>query len=205
MARLAAEGEDVVVAVLTGHGEKPHPLFAPDAWDQVRQECQESCSILGVSRLLFKELPAVSLDVMPAWQINTTVMEVLEEVKPDTLYVPFANDLHKDHGAIAYAASVAARPYLPIGKSISRILAYETLSETHLSPAYIEPAFQPSSFCDISNFIDLKVKALSAYKSQLQPECMPRSLTCLRALATLRGSHIGVEAAEAFVLLRETC
>ena len=204
MARLVAEGERVVVAVLTGHGDTPHPIFAASCWDVVRQECRQACELLGVSEVIFRELPAVCLDVMPAWQINASVLAVIEEVKPDTLFVPFANDLHKDHAAIAYAASVATRPYLPCGQSVSKILAYETLSETHLAPAYIEPAFQPTVFYDISEYLDAKVRAMRAYASQIQTGAMPRSERGIEALAALRGGHIGVAAAEAFVLLRET-
>ena len=42
---------------------------------------------------------------------------------------------------------------------------------------------------------------MNKYKSQLQKNNKPRSLESIRALATLRGSHIGCSAAEAFLLL----
>jgi hypothetical protein len=44
---------------------------------------------------------------------------------------------------------------------------------------------------------------MRAYATQLQPDHLPRSIAALRALATLRGAHIGRAAAEAFVLLGE--
>ena len=54
MARYAAEGHDVIVAVMTGHGEKgPHPLFAREAWTVVREEARRAYSILGVKDVLF--------------------------------------------------------------------------------------------------------------------------------------------------------
>jgi len=203
MAKLAASGEKVVVAVLTGHGDQEHPLWPPEAWDVVRAECQSACRILGASEVLFRELPAACLDVTPAWQINAVVNEVIDTVKPSQIFIPFANDLHKDHGALAYATSVATRPYLALGKQVKRILAYETLSETHLAPAYLEPAFQPTAFSDISEFLDAKLEAFAAYKTQIQEDNMPRSLRGIRSQAHYRGCSIGVEAAEAFVVLRE--
>lgn len=203
IAKLVDSGECVTVAVMTGHGAEKHPLWPESAWATVRNECSRACSVLGVERVLFKELPAACLDNLPVWQINSEVQNVIEEVAPDELYIPFANDLHKDHGSIAYAVSVATRPYLALGKQVKRVIAYETLSETHLSPAYLEQAFQPNLFVDVSDYLSLKVKAFQQYESQIHPDHMPRSIRSIEALAHLRGSHIGVDAAEAFVILRE--
>lgn len=203
IAKHCASGEKVVVAVLTGHGIDPHPLWPKENWDLIRQECLFAAKILGNVEVIFFELPAACLDVVPAWQINKVVVDLISDVNPSTIYIPFAYDLHKDHTAIAYAVNVATRPYLHVGKNLMRILAYETLSETHLAPPYLAPAFQPNVFNDISDFLIKKVDAMRAYKSQLQPDGYPRSLESIEALAKVRGAHIGAQAAEAFVLLGE--
>lgn len=204
ISRLAAAGERITVAILTGHGEGKHPIWGPESWDKVRAEARDACATMGVSDLIFRELPAACLDDIPAWKINQTVSDVISEIKPSELYIPFSHDLHQDHGAIAYAALVATRPYLPLGRQVKRVLAYETLSETHLAAPYLAPAFQPNVFVDISKYLDCKLEAMRAYASQLQEDHLPRSIEALRALARVRGTHIGVNAAEAFVLLRET-
>lgn len=204
IARFAAAGRHVVVAVLTGHGDGPHPLWPPETWDTVRSEAKDAARVLGVSALLFRELRAAALDLTPIWQVNQVVVDLIQETEPNEIYLPFAHDLHKDHQTIAYAASVATRSYLPTSRRIKRILAYETLSETHLASPYMFPAFQPSVFVDISNHIGTKLEAMRSYRSQLQPDPLPRSISALSALAALRGSHIGVQAAEAFVMIRET-
>lgn len=203
ISRLSSEGHEVVVAVLTGHGEEPHPLWPRENWTVVREECLAAANVMGVASVRFFELPAACLDVTPAWQINDVVAKLVSEVKPSSVYIPFSFDLHKDHGAIAYAVNVATRPYLSTAKDIVRVLAYETLSETHLAPPYLAPAFQPNVFVDISAYLERKLSAMAAYKSQLQPDGFPRSLSNIEALARLRGAHIGVKAAEAFVLLGE--
>ncbi|MFG6531425.1 MULTISPECIES: PIG-L deacetylase family protein [unclassified Sulfitobacter] len=203
ISRLVDEGHDVQVAVLTGHGEAPHPLWPPETWDIIRTECCAALQVLGCKPPLFRELPAACLDATPSHQINKVINALVSEVDPHEIYVPFAFDLHKDHGAIAYGVSVAARPYLASARNIRRVLAYETLSETHLAPPYLAPAFQPNVFVDVSAQIDRKLEAMRTYASQLQPDNLPRSIAALRALATFRGTHIGVEAAEGFVLLGE--
>ncbi|MYZ53006.1 PIG-L deacetylase family protein [Malikia spinosa] len=204
IARFSSEGRRVVIAVLTGHGEEKHPLWKPEIWDLIRAEAKVASAELGVAELLFRELPAACLDNLPAWRINQVVTDVVREVQPEEIYIPFIHDLHQDHQAIAYAATVACRPYLEIGRRIKRVLAYETLSETHLALPYLAPPFQPNVFVDISDCLEKKLDAMRAYASQLQSDHLPRSLEALRALARLRGTHIGVEAAEAFVLLRES-
>lgn len=201
--KFVEEGRRVVIAVLTGHGENKHPIWAEDVWDTIRSECREACETLGVSELYFRELPAACLDYEPGWSINNVVYDLVEEFKPAELYVPFQYDLHRDHGAIAYAAGVAARPYIESSFSIKRVLAYETLSETHLAYPYMAPAFQPNVFINITDTLGKKLAAMQCYQSQLQPDNLPRSLAGLKALAKIRGGHIGVEAAEGFLLLGE--
>lgn len=203
IAKFAAQGKRVQVAVITGHGVEPHPIWPPELWERLGSECRAAMKVLGCSEPLFKELPAACLDVLPAHLINKVVGDLIVEVQPEEIFVPYAFDLHKDHGAIAYAASVATRPYTPAARKIRRILAYETLSETHLAPPYLAPAFQPNVFIDISDTIEQKIDAMRAYASQIQPDNLPRSAAALRSLAHQRGAHIGVNAAEGFVLLGE--
>lgn len=203
IARFAEEGKTVVVAVMTGHGAEPHPLWPKSTWDTVRAECQAAADILGVSEIIFEDLPAACLDSTPTWKINGVVEKLVERVSPQEIYLPFAYDLHKDHGSIAYAVNVAIRPYLARAGSVRKVLAYETLSETHLAPPYLAPAFQPNVFFDISDTLQCKLDAMRAYQSQIQADNLPRSIAALSALAILRGTHIGCNAAEGFVLLGE--
>lgn len=203
IAKFVAQGKKVQVAVVTGHGSEPHPLWPPELWERSRSECRAAMQVLGCNEPLFGELPAACLDVLPAHVINKVVGDLIIEVQPEEIFVPFAFDLHKDHGAIAYAVSVATRPYTAAARKIRRVLAYETLSETHLAPPYLAPAFQPNVFIDISETIEQKIKALRTYASQIQPDNLPRSAAALRSLAHQRGTHIGVSAAEGFVLLAE--
>ena len=202
IARLSSEGKLVTVAILTGHGTKAHPLWGKNTWKKIRKEAEDSSKLLGVSKLIFRELPASCLDTEPNWKINKDVLSVIEKVKPREVYLPFEHDLHYDHSKVAYAGYVALRPYLKSSSSVCRVLAYETLSETHLRPPYFSPPFIPNVYVDISKTLQTKLRAMSAYKSQLT-KTGPRSLKAIEALAHLRGEHIGVRAAEGFILLGE--
>jgi N-acetylglucosamine malate deacetylase 1 len=204
IARCAREGHDVTVAVLTGHGdEAPHPLWPREVWDTVRAELSEACAILGVADVILEEIPAVTVAEQPVWKLNQVTARIVRSVEPDILYVPFLNDLHKDHREVFHSFSVAWRPFTRTGKGIKEVYAYEVSSETHLNFPYVEQGFLPNTWVDISDYLDVKLKALACYKSQTQPHPSPRSLKALEALAIWRGSQVGVAAAEAFVLVRK--
>lgn len=204
IARFVREGREVTVAVMTGHGEEPHPLWKPDNWERVRGEAARAMEVLGVKRLVFRELPAACLTETPVHRINKVVSELIAGVEPEELYLPFSHDLHRDHGIIAYAAIVHSRAYLHGGKRIRKISMYETPTETHLLPGQIAPSFAPNMWIDVSDSIEQKISAWDCYKSQHHGDRTPRSPEALRALAVYRGAEIGVGAAEAFMLLRMT-
>ncbi len=202
MARLAAEGHEVIVGLVTGEGTGPHPLYPSEGFKQVRTEMAAACNVLGAQLIEALNLPTVLLPDLPKHALNKSIFDLIDRIRPERLFVPFPLDLHGDHREVFHAASIAWRPYLPLGRQIREVYCYEVPSETHLNIPYVEQAFIPNTFYDISDHIDKKLEAFSCFASQVQDPPMPRSLQALRALATYRGSQIGVAAAEAFVSVR---
>jgi len=203
IARLAREGHEVTVAVLTGHGEHgPHPLWPRTAWTTVRAEAGAAAELLGVSRLWFREIPAALVADQPVHEVNQVCVDVVREARPDVVYAPFLYDLHKDHREIFHAMSTVWRPSSPLGRNIRAVYAYETVSETHWNTAYVEPGFVPNVYVDISDTLEAKLEALSCYDSQVRPYPDARSPESVRAQAIWRGCQVGMRAAEAFVLVR---
>jgi len=202
IARRVAEGHEVHVAVVTGHGDEPHPLWPRTQWDLIRAEAREAMAVLGVTALHFDEIPAAMVADQPVWRVNQVVGALIEKVRPSVLYVPFAFDLHKDHREIFHAASVAWRSSSPAGKAIRAVYCYEVQSETHWNAPYLEAAFTPNTWVDISDHLETKLRALACYASQVRPSPDARSLEAVRALAVWRGSQQAMAAAEAFVAIR---
>jgi LmbE family N-acetylglucosaminyl deacetylase len=200
IAKLARRGVKVTVAVMTGHGPGKHPLWPKETWEKIRSEAQAATAILGVDKLRFFDLPAAMLSGVASHEINGAVQSLVSEEQPSALYLPFYHDLHFDHRLLCYAGLVATRPYLA-GAQLSEVRMYETVSETHLYPASIAPQFTPNLFEDASDTFSLKLKAWECYKSQQISGITPRSAAALQALASWRGSQIGVPAAEAFMLI----
>lgn len=202
IARLADEGHEVFVGLVTGEGPDGHPLFGSAGFATVQAELDRAAAILGVKQVLKADVPTVLLPDLPKHEVNASVRGLIDEVAPELLFVPFPFDLHRDHREIHHSASIAWRPYLEAGRAIREVLCYEVPSETHLNIPYVEPGFLPNLWYDISGQIDRKVAAIACFESQAQAAPLPRSEVALRALAAWRGSQIGVAAAEAFVSVR---
>ena len=58
-------------------------------------------------------------------------------------------------------------------------------------------------YIDVTDTVEAKVEGMKCYRSESTVFPHPRSAEALRALATFRGSNVGMEKAEAFMLLRE--
>lgn len=198
IAKLAAAGNDVFVAVLT---KARPPLFSEEFVQKGRKEALEAHKLLGVKETLFFDLPAAALDVTEHSLVNQTIGKLINDIKPEKLFIPFVGDIHLDHQHIFLSALVASRPNQ---KEFPRkILAYETLSETNWNAPYLTPAFHPNVFINISDHLQTKLKAFSQYQSQLKAFPHERSVEALEALAKLRGATVFCNAAEAFVLIRQ--
>lgn len=198
MAAIVARGGDVQVAIVT-RGQEPR--FAPAQVERVAAEAMQAHRMLGVTRTHLLGLPAAELDRVAQADLNAAIAGVVAEVAPDTLFIPFVGDLHIDHRLIFEAALVAARPR---GASYPRrILAYETVSETNWSAPTLAPAFHPNVFIDISDHLEVKLRAFACFASQCQAFPDERSVEALSALAAVRGSTVTRNAAEAFMLIRE--
>ncbi|MDD2363024.1 MAG: PIG-L family deacetylase [Oscillospiraceae bacterium] len=198
MIKAIANHEDVSVCIVTRAAE---PVFSEDVFRRIRQETLECHKFLGVKKTFFLEFPAVMLETAKRYEINNSILAVVEEVKPDEVYIPHIGDMQKDHQIVTDAAMVALRPNG--NHKVRRIYTYETLSETGWNLPNVQNEFIPNVYSDIGSFLDKKLEAMKIYASQLGEFPNPRSLGAIEALARYRGSTVQTMAAEAFALVRE--
>ncbi len=191
-------GDEVYLCIVT---KAYPPEWSEDEIKRRKEEVLRVNEILGISKTHFLDLPTAKLDTIPQKELSDSIARVVDEVKPDVIYIPHRGDLNKDHRLIFEAAIVTVRP--KPGSSIQKVLSYETLSETEWTAPFVENAFIPNLYVDISETLEVKLKAMSEYKLELKEFPHPRSLEAITALAKRRGPTIGVKAAEAFMLIRE--
>lgn len=198
IAKRAKAGDEVYVCIVT---KGKSPLFNPDFIEQGRRECREADAKLGVKETIFLDFPAVMLETIPRYELNGKVAEVVQNIKPEEVYIPHSWYMQIDHQMVVDAAMVAVRPR---GDDYpKRVYAYETLSETGWNIPNVTNEFIPTVYENITDTYDVKMEAMSVFKSQLAPFPAARSVGAIEALAKFRGATVSVEVAEAFSLVRE--
>lgn len=198
IAKKVKAGEEVYVCVVT---KGQMPLFEEKQVEIVRRECREADKLLGVKQTLFLDFPAVMLETVPRFELNKSLYEIIQKIKPDEVYIPHRGDMQKDHQIVVDAAMVAVRP--KDENYPRRIYSYETLSETGWNVPNTVNDFIPTVYEDISDTVGLKLDAMRLFESQTDDFPGARSIEALDALAKFRGATVNVNAAEAFVLIRE--
>ncbi|MFG6384515.1 MAG: PIG-L family deacetylase [Lachnospiraceae bacterium] len=198
IAKNIAKGNEVYICVVT-HGEEP--LFSKEIVKKLREETIQAHQFLGVKKTYFLEYPAVRLEEVERCQLNKSILDVIQEIKPVEVYIPHMGDMQKDHQIVNEAVMVAVRPKYE--HKVQAIYAYETLSETEWNIPNTVNAFIPTVYQDISDYLEKKKQALLFFCTQVSQFPDPRSIEAVEALARYRGSTVKVPAAEAFVLVRE--
>lgn len=177
------------------------PLFSDEYMLILRRETITCHASIGVKDTFFLEFPSVLLEKENRYKINEKILEVIQRLKPNEVYIPHWGDMQKDHQIVAEACMVALRPKYE--HKVSRIYSYETLSETGWNAPNAQNEFIPNVYVDINEQLQRKLEAMKVYQSQLSEYPNPRSLEAVEALAKYRGNTVGVKAAEAFMLIRE--
>ena len=199
IAKSIAEGNDIFVLTVSGHLP---PLYKQEDYETTIKEAKNAYEILGIKNFKFLDIPATMINEEPVHELNGKILSVVNDFKPDTVLSPFP-DRHIDHKLIFESTMVATRP-VGLSKNINLVASYETLSETHWNAPYLEPNFTPNYVVNIDDYIDIKLKALSCYESQITKDDGPRSLKSVKSLAQFRGSQSGSQYGEAFFIIRMT-
>jgi LmbE family N-acetylglucosaminyl deacetylase len=150
-----------------------------------RDEARKSAAILGVRDLRF--LGNRDQELRVTAHTRHQVRELLAELRPDLVYLPFPTDHHPDHRAtnrIFLAALGACRGIEP-----PLCCGFEVWAP-----------IEPNCLVDITSVAELKQRALAQFTSQMATIDFSRCIMGLhayRSIAHLRGHGF----AEAFVLL----
>ena len=169
---------------------------------EIRKHAILANKVLGVSEenLHFFGFEDQALDTIPISRIIDQIRNVIIDMDVQMVLTHHWGDYNKDH-RIAYEATLYATRCSPLETSPGELLTFEVLSSTERSFGSLGP-FIPNTYIDISGTINLKISAMSEYKSELHDFPHPRSLIGIQNLASLRGSEVGLTNVEAFHLVR---
>jgi LmbE family N-acetylglucosaminyl deacetylase len=116
---------------------------------------------------------------------------LINSYKPDRIYIPYPS-YNQDHQSIYDAAMIALRPH-DRNFFVKKVLVYEGMGAFQ----WYQPDYEVNHFVEID--IKRKIQGYLKHKSQVRGH---RSPDQIMALATLRGSQIGVLHAEAYIIKR---
>jgi LmbE family N-acetylglucosaminyl deacetylase len=199
LARHVLAGDEVhAVVVADGAGSR----YPAELVSTLEKQARRAAEIIGFASLQLLSLPDQRLDTVPLIELTQRLESVLDDVGPGTVYTHFPEDVNADHQLVARCAWTACRPY-GRRRPVRKFAVFETPSSTEW--AWPRPAteMRPSMFVDVTDTLEAKIAAMECYETELRDYPHPRSSRALRERAAYWGSHIGVRAAEPFVILRE--
>lgn len=201
---LADQGHNVYLCVLCAPADARHNR--PEL-DRLNKTAAAAARIVGVADIMRFEFPNIRFNVVPHIEMVQSIEQAIVKYRPSWIFTHHPGDLNIDH-RICYETTMAAA-LLPQRRSddlpvtlIRKIFLSEVLSSTDWAPSSFAP-FQPNSFFDVTRTLDDKVHALETFEGALKPFPHSRSRENVIHLARLRGAQMGIEAAEAFCLVRD--
>ncbi len=198
--RHRAQGDELHWLILT----KAHPpRWSPEIIAAKAEEVKKVGEAYGMKSVHWLDHPTAHLEEIAIDKLIADIGGVVGKVRPRVIYLVHGGDVHTDHQVVFKAALSALRPPSMRQNGVRRILCYETMSSTEAAPPLGGKAFLPNVFFDITGLLPAKLDIMGLYQSEIQADPLPRGPNAIQALARLRGATIGVEYAEAFMLLRE--
>ena len=164
----------------------------------MRDRAKQANAVLRAETTIL-DFPDQQLDTVPLQTIAKSIDEMIAAYHPANVYTHSPCDLNQDHQAAAAARLIATRP-VP-GHPVKAVYTYEVNSATEWGFGQFR-TFQPNVFMDITDTLDIKLKALACYDPEMRKYPHPRSTEAILYMAKYRGTAVGVAAAEAFALVR---
>lgn len=183
IAKILEEGA-IVYYVALSTAEQSVPEGFPK--NRLEIEVRKATEALGIAK---ENLFIFNHEVRKLNYVRQEILESLVDIKnkiqPDFVFLPSSKDIHQDHTTVTQEG-IRAFKY-------STILGYELI--------WNNLSFETDCFIKVNQEqLDKKIKALECYETQEGKAYMNSKF--ITSLATVRGTQIGTQYAEAFELIR---
>lgn len=198
IAKLAGRGCRVIYVTVTdgGAGTTDPNIKWEELSSTRRREQQEAAQALGVKELVW--LDYRDSELRPTLDLRNKLITVVRQYKPDLIltvdpWLPY--EAHPDHIATGLAASEAY--FFSNLPNVNREDLNRGLKPHHTKHIAYYWTKKPNVFVDISEQIDLKMRAIAAHKSQFGAE----DIKLFKRISEMIGEKAGYRYAEAFKVL----
>ena len=194
--KLIKEGNNVAVCIMANHAAARANISDTLAADE-----KAAFDIMGVEKVYQADFPNIKMNTVPHLELVQFIEKAIEDFNADAIITHHPSDTNNDHVMTSYAAQAASRLFQrKEGVPALKLLLYmEVQSSTEWSFDSSSKRFTPNYFVEIGKSgVELKIRALAAYKGVMRPYPHPRSDEAMEGLAAYRGAQAGCNYAEAF-------
>ncbi|MBV5341161.1 MAG: PIG-L family deacetylase [Deltaproteobacteria bacterium] len=196
-AKLVDRGETVQVVILCGNVDVR--TLRPTN-EELYADIVAANQLLGFDVPVLGAFPNIRMNSVDHVDLVQFIEEQVLRFKPDRIFTHHPGDLNDDHLQVSRASMAASRLFqrrndlTPLGS----LHLMEISSSSDWAFPGAGNAFSPDTFEEVSDFIDLKIKALHCYRNVMRDFPHARSIEALKGLAAYRGGQCGLGYAEAF-------
>ena len=148
------------------------------------------------------DYPDNAFDTVCTLDINKAIEKVIKSYQPTVIITHSPHDLSRDHQIVSSSVITASRPYGD-GSHAPTILYCEIASSTNWNFGIPENSFRPNLWVALDQqSLQSKLDSMKKYSDELRAWPHPRSIEGVTIQAKFRGSEVGVELSEVFVIAR---
>lgn len=194
--KLVSQGHEVAVATMANHAAARANIS-----DTLAEDQKKAFEIMGVKKSYAADFPNIKMNMVPHLDLVQFVERCIEDFGAETIITHHPSDTNIDHFETSRAVQAACRLFQrkPNVPALKELLYMEVPSSTEWSLDSSANRFTPNVFVEIGkDGVELKIKAIEAYKGVMRPYPHPRSNEAIDGLAAYRGVQAGCKYAEAF-------
>ena len=194
--KLIKEGNDVAIVTMANHAAARANIS-----DTLAEDQKKAFEIMGVKKSYAADFPNIKMNTIPHLDLVQFIEKCIEDFGAEAIITHHLSDTNNDHVVTSFAVQAACRLFQrkPNVPALKELLYMEVPSSTEWSFDSSSNRFTPNYFVEIGkDGVELKLKAIAAYKGVMRPYPHPRSNEAIEGLAAYRGCQAGCNYAEAF-------
>ncbi len=169
--------------------------------EELDGDLHASARILGLRKIYEGNFPNIKMNNAAHLDMVQFIERAIEKSLPDVIITHHPSDTNNDHLHTSLACQAAARLFQRRKdiKPLEELWFMETPSSTEWALNTSMNRFMPNTYVEVGREgLDVKLKALAAYRGVMRDYPHPRSCEFIEGLAAMRGGEAGCYYAEAF-------
>ncbi len=205
--RLVQQNGVTAKSVILGEGiTSRHEQRDVEKWQKElkihNDNLKEAQRLIGYKSYSTYDFPDNRFDRVDLLDIIKVIEAEKMDFKPDIIFTHHGGDTNIDHQKTFESVMTATRPLQ--NEEVSTIITFETPSSTEWQAFNYKNYFMPNMYMEIDEeHLKQKIKGMESYQYERREFPHPRSPEALTILAKKRGVEIGVNYAEAFMIIRD--